>query len=798
MPDLDTMLRSYFDEIAPAVDVEREIGVRRATRRIPVFAWRRGLAVALAAALAVVLVVGAAALLIDRSAEPPVITAPPTPSTTLPVSDASDWGRTFFDETGHVSSVHWIDGRFVAVGSAMSADGEAEVGAVWMSEDGVDWRRSTQALGLYDEISDVAPGGPGVVAVGNNWGLKERPDAVVWTSVDGDQWTQVAHDEEVFGAGAASMNAVVSGGPGLVAVGGVCPDATQACPNQPTVWVSSDGLSWTRTVLDGTGTLRDVVSIGDRLVAVGLVGNESDQDAAVWTSSDGITWSRVPHSDAIFGGEGNEWMSALAVRGSVVVAVGTSMNEGVVVHGESETRGPVPTGVFWVSNDGEAWSRVLTLPSSSVEDVTVGGPGFVAVGSEFTEDGTAVVWTSPDGQVWTRVSDASSIYAEGAMGKVAASPERLVAFGSGELWASPPPGGWALAETVTTTLPPPSETTADAWTRRTHPLTLGEAWIPGTALFGERVVAVGGIGMSGNAGGIWLSDDSGETWQVSDMGPGAESARVEGVTVGGPGLIAVGSNLSAVDPGGAIWTSSDGEVWEMTTGGIFAGTSLQAVAAGPGRIVAVGYDMGSGIDAAIFTSDDGLGWSRVPHDDALFDDWVLRDVTWSGRDFVAVGNVSWQVENVPYEFAVWRSPDGLSWEPEIIDVGERHAAYHSSVAADANTAVAGLQFGGVWTSLDGGWELNTLQDLETDVDCPRLGVNDVGTFGSGFIAVGEGCAGRAGAWQFVDGQWSVISAPSDVFDGVMKSVQPIGAEQVLVFGSTRDGQAIVWTWTSGQ
>jgi len=47
---------------------------------------------------------------------------------------------------------------------------------------------------------------------------------------------------------------------------------------------------------------------GPGLVAVGLDESSGDKDAAVWTSPDGITWSRVPHDDAVFGGEDEQLM----------------------------------------------------------------------------------------------------------------------------------------------------------------------------------------------------------------------------------------------------------------------------------------------------------------------------------------------------------------------------------------------------------------------------------------------------------------------------------------------------------
>ena len=81
-----------------------------------------------------------------------------------------------------------------------------------------------------------------------------------------------------------------------------------------------------------------------------------DGSAAIWVSEDGITWSRVPHNETVLGGPGLQAMY----------------------------------------------------------DVTVGGPGFVAVGwdnpLEEGSDASAAVWTSVDGLTWDRVPHDEAIF----------------------------------------------------------------------------------------------------------------------------------------------------------------------------------------------------------------------------------------------------------------------------------------------------------------------------------------------------------------------------------------------------
>jgi hypothetical protein len=105
-------------------------------------------------------------------------------------------------------------------------------------------------------------------------------------------------------------------------------------------------------------SMQDVTVGGPGLVAVGSDGflsvdrgrltNNDDftEAAAVWTSVDGLTWSRVPADDAVFGGEGKQWMNAVTSAGPGLVAVGGDWSS--VVH----------HAAVWISVDGITWSWI--------------------------------------------------------------------------------------------------------------------------------------------------------------------------------------------------------------------------------------------------------------------------------------------------------------------------------------------------------------------------------------------------------------------------------------------------------
>lgn len=217
---------------------------------------------------------------------------------------------------GHAGTVM----RSVAGGGpglvAVGRDWARGSGAVWTSADGLDWQRFVDDEAVFDaqDVYSVTVGGPGLVAVGQDFG---RDAAAVWTSTDGSAWRRVAHDEAIFGGdGAQFMTSVAAGGPGLVAVGWDFGRAAAA------VWLSTDGIEWWRVEHDelvfGGGTGMGSVSVGGPgLVAVGVDWRLGEVRA--WASSDGIEWQLIIDENSEFGrGE----MLSVTAGGPGLVAVG--------------------------------------------------------------------------------------------------------------------------------------------------------------------------------------------------------------------------------------------------------------------------------------------------------------------------------------------------------------------------------------------------------------------------------------------------------------------------------------------
>ncbi|MCH7584950.1 MAG: hypothetical protein IH941_07300, partial [Acidobacteria bacterium] len=149
---------------------------------------------------------------------------------------------------------------------------------------------------------------------------------------------------------------------------------------------------------EGNQEMESVTVGGPGLVAVGLDSSGGDWDAAVWTSVDGLSWLRVAHDEVVFGGVGNQAMESVTVGGPGLVAVGLDFSGGD------------EDAAVWTSVDGLSWLRVAHdevafggVGDQEMESVTVGGPGLVAVGLDFSGgDEDAAVWTSVDGLSWLR------------------------------------------------------------------------------------------------------------------------------------------------------------------------------------------------------------------------------------------------------------------------------------------------------------------------------------------------------------------------------------------------------------
>ena len=424
--------------------------------------------------------------------------------------------------------------------------------------------------------------------------------------------------------------------------------------------VPDAGVEWAR-VPDPTGEFTNamivsIVAASGRLVAVGNV----PEGIGVWTSVDAITWSRVPHDEAIFG-SGDDHV--------VNVSAAAAGEPGIVVLGDS-WKEDIQTPLAWFSPDGSAWTRVPLADATTDATVTemtavsVGGPGFVAVGWACdTGPGCdpwepyPMVWTSADGHDWAPIDDTAESFApQTVLTEIVGYDGTLWAFGFGggdgqdvRVWASTDGLAWERVADDSALGGPGNQGLSAAaagaggvvaagfsWTEEngTVPVSWysadGSSWTrveldfvlpPGTQVWdmtaaGTGFVTVGDRGDSafeqGDTLGFVLRSDDGVTWEMVDD-PAFADAQLMAVSVGGPGLVAGGR--APADGTAPIWVSPPGTLprTEPTTPPTTSTTVLTAPVTATGD------------------------WTRWPVDPDIFGTGAVLDVVAGGPGLIAVG-----------------------------------------------------------------------------------------------------------------------------------------------------------------
>lgn len=310
---------------------------------------------------------------------------------------------------------------------------------------------------------------------------------------------------------------------------------------------SVDGITWHRGARPvGTSTI-GLLAVGPRgIVALGTSETASDAGTAALASPDGLTWTSRDNAFPVFG------LGTDTVQVTDVVATGT----GWLAVGREDPEcqfdcnlAPV-RALVWTSGDGLHWTRVANQTSfghAAMTSVTLGGPGFVAVGQAGNH---AAVWTSTDGKAWSRVPDATLFHA-------------------------------------------PSGTDQ----------TFG-AWMTDVAAADGTIVAVGMVGTQGDVGSAlaWWSTD-GRHWSRA-TGKRFLYGQLFSVGVVPGGFLAVGPSGSDSCLGG-MWASADGRAWAcIASKPAFTNFGPYTVAASPDLVVVVGLGA-EGSNGAI-----GVIWIR--------------------------------------------------------------------------------------------------------------------------------------------------------------------------------------------
>jgi hypothetical protein len=357
------------------------------------------------------------------------------------------------------------------------------------------------------------------------------------------------------------------------------------------------------------------------LAAVGFDYAGDDSDAAAWISEDGANWTRAPHDETIFGGDGDQGMTAVTAWNNGLVAVGSDASFG----GQLE----------------EIWGHSKGLYFGSLELL----PG----------DSAAAVWTSADGITWDRLAHDEAVFGGNGyqtMAWITAWSGGLAAVGTSGTDAAV----WVSADGVSWERIPDNEETLGG--PGTQIMTSAAAWDEGLIAVGTEMSDI-----TAHAA-VWTSRD-GVSWtrvphDTATFGGSGDPVGMTSVAAQDDRLIAVGWTIDGYYVYPTVWTSPDGALWTQVTRdeAVFGSEEVRfamSVTAWSEGLAVVGWeDLSAEMNVVVWTSADGSTWSRVPHDPEVFGLRGMQQAcsiaAWDGG-VVAVGAYREYAED--YDAAVW-------------------------------------------------------------------------------------------------------------------------------------------------
>jgi hypothetical protein len=152
--------------------------------------------------------------------------------------------------------------------------------------------------------------------------------------------------------------------------------------------------------------------------------------------------------------------------------------------------------------------------------------------------------------------------------------------------------------------------------------------------------------------GLWTSSD-GLSWkQVPDDAGTFRSATITALVKGGPGWVAGGSaGGGTTPPSQAIWTSADGRTWTRADLASSQGSQVTILVANGEKVIALASSPNG---TSVLASQDGLHWQQAKDSPPGIYSYGNPTIAPLSGGFVGLLDEGG-------ETAVWSSPDGLSW-----------------------------------------------------------------------------------------------------------------------------------------
>jgi len=279
-----------------------------------------------------------------------------------------------------------------------------------------------------ESLDVLVPGGPGLIAVGSraSTGDADLGDARIRLSADGSTWRTAV----VEGSSGGTIHAIRRVDATYVALG---TRHMGGLDLRGAVWTSPDAERWTLAATLPQRFPLDIVEHDGRLLAVGTTLWWSDSGGFfAWSPDDLGRWgpAREVHAP--------DWFRDGFVAEGVITT-----SRGYLAFGNVGGVIPALANHIWVasSTDGLTWRFARDQPSlqrAAFKAVVERRDGYLAVGWALTKDGSPApaVWHSADGMTWKRTVDPAAS-TTGWLARAAISDDRLLVRGAsdgGEDW----------------------------------------------------------------------------------------------------------------------------------------------------------------------------------------------------------------------------------------------------------------------------------------------------------------------------------------------------------------------------
>ncbi|MCG9695387.1 Ig-like domain-containing protein [Shewanella sp. Isolate11] len=552
--------------------------------------------------------------------------------------------------------------------------------SVWRSRDGNVWQSVTDDV-PFDDRSAVAA----FVFNDQLWVMGTRSDRTIndlWRSSDGVNWTLVNRD---MGFGDRNNYNVVPFEGKMWVFGGY--DFTDSAYVKE-IWSSTDGVSWTEEAADATATQRvsaAFVEFNGKLWQIGGR-DDSGQLSDVWSSSDGVIWTQEI-GDAGF--EGRERHDVRVLDNQLVLLGGMISNV-------DPNRSSFPNDV-WLSSDGINWTQANADAPFGVK-TTVGykarkffatsvHQGTLIVFGGRSEDLGSVLndgWQTRDAADWQPLT---SQFPGLSFVKAVSNNQQLQLFSGNNqdgievhsLWHSKGGSSWSLDQSVA--LPFAN---------------------------GSDIIMFAGKLWAFHVSGIYSSLD-GKTWSLETTATPYTWNQYSPFAVH-----QLKGELWTVNPlTGDIYSSVDGVNWTEESTNNYPQGNDAALVSFQDKLWAVAGNKSGNKLSEIWSSADGIDWSKAVDSSALGARAVNQLLVFDNKLW-AFGGYD---DSQPLK-DLWSSEDGTTWVKVIDELpfadtqGYRVIVHDNKLIVMGGANTSGTPTHQVWISTDGSdWRLALRQEL---------------------------------------------------------------------------------------